>query len=58
MSNSMVRQLILVNWEILKIIDWSRVRKIPLSPGEKAKFVSKCQYVDKGPSRLRRKEYA
>lgn len=48
MSNSMVRQLILVNWEILKIIDWSRVRKIPLSPGEKAKFVSKCQYVDKG----------
>lgn len=48
MSNSMVRQLILVNWEILKKIDWSRVRKIPLSPGEEAKFVSKYQYVDEG----------
>ena len=51
MSNSMVRKLILVNWEILKKkkkFDWSRVRKIPLSPGEEARFVSKCQYVDKG----------
>lgn len=48
MSNSMVRKLILVNWEILKKIDWSRVRKIPLCPGEEVKFVSKCQYMDEG----------
>ena len=45
MSHSMVRKLILVNWEILKKKkkNWLECRV-----GEEARFVSKCQYVDEG----------